>query len=578
MHVKNIDVNLGKNCHENRRAFLPAQPISLPHRSEQKKDDDLVFDVEESGLANYTVTGQEGIIEASHGLVTATAVVDDKFDIPISYAQTFEEKIPFHRNKRVITYAIGFVLILIIVATGSSFAATKKVIDMGIITDIPSAAPSIPPTSTRDSLGIWERLSELSGPNILLARAGDIALQKTPQYKAAYWIINDDERQMGPNDDMLEQRYILALIYFATNGPSWKDCSFDSNLDECTYFDYGFQSNFTESRYLSGSHECDWFQTYCSNDKIVRDLHLYNNNLSGTIPSEVAALTKLRTLWLNANSLTGTLPTELGTLRHLASLEVHSNQIYGTLPSEIFNIDTLQSLNVAMNEFYGTIPDLFENLKNLKGIHMFENAFSGRIPASIGTMPYLSFVFLQGNRLTGVIPSSLFSINRMRQLLLNENRLTGTLATHIGQMKDLEILMLNDNNLEGTLPDELYDLESLEWLYLQSNKFNGNIASDIGKLKNLKRLLFRLNDFTGTIPKEIGHLRKLDDLWLHFNKLEGDMPEQICGLTDYGLGSLMADCLDEFDQAALDCECCTDCCDRKQEVCFKDDNVFTERL
>ena len=145
---------------------------------------------------------------------------------------------------------------------------------MGVITEFPSIAPSAPPTTSRDSIGIWERLSELSGPTILLAKAGNIELQQTPQYKAANWIINEDERQIDTDDDLLEQRYILALLYFATNGHSWKDCAFDETSHECTYLDYGFQSNFTESRYLSASHECDWFQTYCSDDKVVRDLHL----------------------------------------------------------------------------------------------------------------------------------------------------------------------------------------------------------------------------------------------------------------------------------------------------------------
>ena len=47
------------------------------------------------------------------------------------------------------------------------------------------------------------------------------------------------------------------------------------------------------------------------------------------------------------------------------------------------------------------------------------------------------------------------------------------------------------------------------------------------------------------------------------------MPSQICNLTSTGLGSLMADCLDEYDQAVLDCECCTDCCDREHETCYQ---------
>ena len=47
------------------------------------------------------------------------------------------------------------------------------------------------------------------------------------------------------------------------------------------------------------------------------------------------------------------------------------------------------------------------------------------------------------------------------------------------------------------------------------------------------------------------------------------MPKQVCTLMDSNLGSLMADCLDEYRDASVDCECCTDCCDRDQETCYE---------
>eukprot|EP00241_Pyramimonas_parkeae_P024167 CAMPEP_0114306044 /NCGR_PEP_ID=MMETSP0059-20121206/16672_1 /TAXON_ID=36894 /ORGANISM="Pyramimonas parkeae, Strain CCMP726" /LENGTH=72 /DNA_ID=CAMNT_0001429307 /DNA_START=1252 /DNA_END=1470 /DNA_ORIENTATION=- len=47
------------------------------------------------------------------------------------------------------------------------------------------------------------------------------------------------------------------------------------------------------------------------------------NQLTGTIPIELVALTRLTNLFLNNNLLTGTIVNELATLSHLATLCKH---------------------------------------------------------------------------------------------------------------------------------------------------------------------------------------------------------------------------------------------------------------
>lgn len=512
------------------------------------------------------------------GLVTAMAVDVDDITAPLTFAQAYDEneKIPLHKNRRVITYTIGALLVFVIGAVGMTLVMTKNVAEQMAPTMAPTSQPTSPPTSLRDRSGIWERLSHLSGEEILLGLRGVgpeyDAYRKTPQFKAANWIINEDKRQLTVDDHLLEQRYILAVIYFSTHGDTWTHCAHKpGDLDtNCTYFDTTYQDNFTESRYLSEAHECKWFQTYCSEDNVLRELLLYENNLKGSIPTEIAQLSKLRRLRLNANKLTSTLPSELGQMKHLADLEVHGNELEGTFPPEIFELDTLQLLNIAINRFTGTIPDKFDHLKNMKGIHMFRNKFEGSIPETLGEMPFLTFVFLDNNHLTGTIPDSIYSVNRLKQLQLQNNRLTGTLSPKIGNIAHLERLMINENDFSGDLPEELYELRKLDWLYLHSNKFTGTISKKIGQLKDLKRLLFRFNKFSGTIPSSIGDLKNLEYLWFHFNGFTGTVPEEVCSLTNVALSSLMADCLADYQEASLTCSCCTDCCDRTQETCYKE--------
>ncbi|KAK3242273.1 hypothetical protein CYMTET_48030 [Cymbomonas tetramitiformis] len=49
---------------------------------------------------------------------------------------------------------------------------------------------------------------------------------------------------------------------------------------------------------------------------------LYDNSLTGTLPTELGELTLMTYLWLQSNSLTGTLPTELGELTLIKQLSV----------------------------------------------------------------------------------------------------------------------------------------------------------------------------------------------------------------------------------------------------------------
>ena len=47
-------------------------------------------------------------------------------------------------------------------------------------------------------------------------------------------------------------------------------------------------------------------------------VYLHNNNLTGTIPSQIAKMTRLQMLYLSNNTLLGDIPSELSTLQNLS--------------------------------------------------------------------------------------------------------------------------------------------------------------------------------------------------------------------------------------------------------------------
>ncbi|KAL3656056.1 hypothetical protein CASFOL_000452 [Castilleja foliolosa] len=75
-------------------------------------------------------------------------------------------------------------------------------------------------------------------------------------------------------------------------------------------------------------------------------------NLKGEIPLEIQNMDTLTELWLDGNSLNGTIPDMSG-LVNLKILHLENNQLTGTLPS---NLGNLQELYVQNNSLTGEIP------------------------------------------------------------------------------------------------------------------------------------------------------------------------------------------------------------------------------
>jgi hypothetical protein len=75
--------------------------------------------------------------------------------------------------------------------------------------------------------------------------------ETTAQYAAFNWLVKEDLAQVCPWAVLdVEQRYILSLLYFSTNGDEWSTCNRPSApvLREC---DNG-------TRYLSAGDVCSW--------------------------------------------------------------------------------------------------------------------------------------------------------------------------------------------------------------------------------------------------------------------------------------------------------------------------------
>ena len=102
-----------------------------------------------------------------------------------------------------------------------------------------------------------------------------------------------------------------------------------------------------------------------------------NNQLSGTIPSELGSLTALDRINLFQNSLTGPIPTELfrkspGTDRPLTYLNLGGgNDVSGTIPTEVGLF--AGTYLILGQELTGTLPTELLGLTNLTRLDLSKN-------------------------------------------------------------------------------------------------------------------------------------------------------------------------------------------------------------
>ena len=89
----------------------------------------------------------------------------------------------------------------------------------------------------------------------------------------------------------------------------------------------------------------------------LEQLYLYNNQLSGSIPSEIGNLTNLGWLSLSSNQFNGEIPAEIGNLTSLEVLDIDDNALSGEIPAEIGNLTSLEGLFLNDNiELTGELP------------------------------------------------------------------------------------------------------------------------------------------------------------------------------------------------------------------------------
>jgi hypothetical protein len=206
-------------------------------------------------------------------------------------------------------------------------------------TVIPTRAPSVTPTIDYTGLSRSTLFFKILS---LVSSEDDLVTTGTPENKAYLWLVDDDKGIKTDSDlspeaffEVVQERYIMALFYYSTNGGKWRNqYSFLSKENICNWNDGG-TGVVTEgiSCLPNLSREKGYEIT-----ELVFDM----NSLGGNLPSEIGLLSSLSLLGLGSNSISGSIPSELGNLVELTWLGLAKNYFVGDLPSQLGSLTKLE--------------------------------------------------------------------------------------------------------------------------------------------------------------------------------------------------------------------------------------------
>ncbi|XP_062079819.1 receptor-like protein EIX1 [Humulus lupulus] len=117
------------------------------------------------------------------------------------------------------------------------------------------------------------------------------------------------------------------------------------------YSQYG--GVFMENGYVVTKGREDQYNTIL---RLVTNLDLSNNNLSGNFPIQLTRLQALMSLNLSGNSLKGSIPDQIENMIMLESFDLSMNQLSGMIPPSMSSLTFLNHLNLAYNYLSGEIP------------------------------------------------------------------------------------------------------------------------------------------------------------------------------------------------------------------------------
>jgi len=373
----------------------------------------------------------------------------------------------------------------------------------------------------------------------------------SPQYKAAHWIMKEDEGMYPAESQFLYQRYVLALLHYMVD----------------------IQNMVVQ---LDGSKdECEWQRVTCNGQGHIESIKFDHSGMSGNMPTELKVLHDLKYLDLSSNKLSGQIPSALSLLSKLETLLLNDNDIVGVVPSQLCERHDTGELQKIETDCNGGTKS------KVKCSCCTECSASFDKPAL--DKPVDNGVFLVNDDNAEIISSlNDLSGNKMYDTSTPQYHATNWILTEDKLLKNYEtsqrqflyqryILVLlyykmGRGNNEFT-PDPFNS--ECKWekvncnaqgyvtsIHFDNCDLSGSIPVELKVMDHLKHLDFTSNHLSGNIPSELSFIMSLETLSLEDNDFVGIVPQLLCELHNAGsLLKISTDCGDNVINKVI-CSCC----------------------
>jgi Leucine-rich repeat (LRR) protein len=375
---------------------------------------------------------------------------------------------------------------------------------------VPSVVPTDAPSSSPTQISIY--VSSIIFQN---ARFGGQEFNTADSYqqKAMDWIVQEGEAIVEQAsgtlgvEELVLQFYALACLYFSTNGVrnAITDILFGTDLSGWTVSSGWLQT--------ASSGGCDWYGVICNANGQVEKLNLPENELSGSIPPEIAYLHESLTYMdlynsvvHNVGDLGNSFLGELTTLKNLYLGDTYFE--YAGIPSALGRLTNLVELDISFNSWFGPLTaSPWSQLTNLEYLVMNGHVFNTSLPEELIRLPKLEYLYA----VEGFVQGDLEWISQMpqiRELWIDGNPFASQLPASIGSATSLASFSAGNCELFGTIPLALGTLADMTHMWLNGNSLLETIPSELGKLAKLETLSLVGNFLTGAMPTEICSLRR----------------------------------------------------------------------
>lgn len=242
-------------------------------------------------------------------------------------------------------------------------------------------------------------------------------------------------------------------------------------------------------------------------------LRLHGNSISGTLPTELGEVGAGSTLTTRFDALAGAI-TRVGTPRSgphgLTELLLSANRFSGTLPTELGALSRLEYLELSDNRMLGTPLGAIMHSAPYNGTHTHGQSLPVGPPATAAAAAPPSWPLAEAPvsppmappAVPAGLPSELCNLSHLVLLDVSRSGLGGSLPSSVGCLGSLEFLYATDAQLSGTLPAELGALSSLRDLRLDYNPaLSGTLPTSLSGLGALRAASFEGDArLSGTLP------------------------------------------------------------------------------